>query len=68
MIIRHGEPSSLDHAEYGIMCKTLFYNKPDYAIYVQTSKDESNPVWCFVGEFNNETENTIDEEVARLIQ
>jgi hypothetical protein len=68
MIIRHGEPSSLDHAEYGIKCKVLFYNKPDFAIYVQTSADESTPHWTLVGEFTPTSEYTIEEEVDKLIK
>lgn len=53
-IIRHGEPSKLDHAEYNTRCQVL--HGQEYDLYIQTSKNEEDPMWDFIGTFDLEDE------------
>lgn len=45
-IIRIGEPSKLDHAPFGTLCKIIKGDEID--IYRQTSHNEEDPVWIYI--------------------
>lgn len=46
MITRFGEPTKLDTAEYGTLCKVA--NNLGVNYYIQMSKDSENPTWSFI--------------------
>lgn len=40
-LIRHSEPNQFDHAPYGTLCEIASTKE----LFIQKSKDESNPKW-----------------------
>lgn len=52
MITRTGEPSKLDTAEYGTICKVI--NNLGIIYYVQLNKDSDNPTWSFIDAKNDD--------------
>lgn len=50
VIIRHSQPSKLDHAELGTKCHVLKHTKDTVDIYLQVSQQEDDPVWELIGE------------------
>lgn len=67
MLIRHGEPSNLDQAPYGTLCKSVKTLCDTFEVYVQISENEEIPCWEKVGIFNSETEYTIQDESNRVL-
>lgn len=45
VIIRHSQPSKLDHAQPGTKCHVLKPSKDTVDIYLQVSQQEDDPVW-----------------------
>jgi hypothetical protein len=66
IIKRHGEPSKLDHGPYGLIC-TVLNSEGKLDAFVQLSKEESTPIWNFVGEFSQEEEGNILEVVNGML-
>lgn len=52
-LIRTGEPSQLDTAEYGALCKVTNNVRTSY--YIQISQDAENPKWALI-ETDSESE------------
>lgn len=46
LIMRTGEPTKLDTAEFGTLCKVT--NTTGVIFYIQLSNDSENPRWTFV--------------------
>lgn len=46
LITRTGEPSKLDTAEFGTLCKVT--NSTGIVYYIQINKDAENPSWTYV--------------------
>ena len=46
LITRTGEPSKLDTAEFGTLCKVT--NATGVIYYIQLSNDSENPKWTYV--------------------
>ena len=54
-IFRYAEPNMYDHAALGTECH-VHINDKEYEVYIQRSKDESSPIWEYVGiEYYNVT-------------
>jgi len=64
IVIRHSEPTILDELPFGSQCKVPRPNKLSYELYVQTSKDSTNPKWEFGGYFLVAEK---DDEVNKLV-
>lgn len=53
MIERYGEPSKMDTAPKGTLCKVANYNTTDLIeFFLQINKDEESPNWISLGTFN----------------
>lgn len=66
-LIRYGEPSGMDHAPHGTLCKSVKTLCDSFEVYVQLSENEESPCWEKVGSFSPETEHTVQEEVERVL-
>jgi predicted component of type VI protein secretion system len=53
-ITRFSAPNTMDKFPYGTRCKVL--KQHGYNEYLQSSKDEENPVWINIGPVNTEIE------------
>lgn len=54
-LVRYGQPTKLDAAQYGSQCIVRYHGHDDYDLYVQTSKDEQDAKWDLIGSFNPKT-------------
>lgn len=54
-IVRYGQPTKLDSAEYGSQCMVRYHGQDDYDLYLQTGKDEEDPQWDHIGSFNQQS-------------
>ncbi len=55
-IVRHGQPSKMDTAEYGSQCIVRQHDEDSYTLYVQVSKKEEEPHWELVGMFTQKSD------------
>ena len=67
MLIRHGQPSKLDHSPKGTVCKVIKPLSEDCTIYVQINEADNDPRWEYVGEFSPDTEYLIPEKVKTVL-
>lgn len=67
MLIRHGQPSKLDHAPRATICKVLKHLSDDCEVYVQINEDDSDPRWEYVGVFSPEKEDAIMVKVNQIL-
>ena len=67
MLIRTGEPSKYDEFPYGTPCKVAKTIGDTFEVYVQISHDETSPCWERIGIFSSDTEQTIQEEIERVL-
>ena len=61
VITRTGEPSKLDTAEYGTLCKVT--NNLGINYYIQMNKDSENPTWSYI---NVDSEEEILEKIKDI--
>lgn len=52
-LLRYGPPCKMDHAPLGTECKVPITNTEKYELYLQVGTKEDDPVWEFVGVFQN---------------
>ncbi len=65
IIERFGEPSKMDSAPYGYVCKVTKKSSTD--LYVQLSHNEESPNWNYLGNFDSDDiENKIQIELNAL--
>lgn len=50
-IVRYGQPTKLDSAEYGSQCIVKYHGSDNYDLYLQTNKSEDNAQWELIGSF-----------------
>ena len=65
VLIRHSEPSELDMAPYGTVCKVIDRHSKFYDIYLQVGYNEDEPHWELLGNF---CENTHQDLLKTLIE
>lgn len=52
VLSRHSEPSALDMAPYKSLCRVDIPHTSCYELYVQSSKNENEPVWLKIDTIN----------------
>lgn len=67
IIVRYGEPSKYDQAPYGTLCKRIKTMSEAFEMYIQTSKNDTDPCWEKVGIFYPETEALMIKEVNEIL-
>ena len=65
ILIRHGKPTKLDHASCGKLCKVCGSLTDKYELYIQAGTDESDPLWQYLGEFDQQTDT---HEIKRIVE
>lgn len=55
IIERYGNPSLLDQAQYGTICKVSSHHRDTYDIYLQVGDDEEDPEWEHLGSFDEKS-------------
>ncbi len=68
IVYRYSEPSKLDTADYGTICKVKTNHDDKKDIYVQISKHEE-PIWHFIGTYKLDIEdNLIIKDVKNILR
>ncbi len=63
IILRYGEPSKFDEADFGTICKVKHLSHKNFDIYVQTNKD-GTPSWEYIDTFH---ETFTDFNIQKII-
>lgn len=66
-LVRYGEPGKYDHSPYGTICKVIKGVSDICHIYVQLSRDETDPSWSFVGAFDLDKDENILKTVNDIL-
>jgi hypothetical protein len=68
VIIRHGAPSKYDHAPFGAACKLINQSRDGFELFIQYSKDETNPIWESLGHFYGEIDDHLCDALEKNIK
>lgn len=69
IVYRHSEPSKIDQAAYGTICKVKHSLDDKSLIYVQISHCEEEPNWNYVGSYKIDiTDEIIIQEVEGILK
>ncbi len=68
IITRFGEPSKMDTAQFGTICR-VSSSPESFDVYLQISHDEVDPNWTYMGAYNSSIcDNDIYNDVHKVLQ